>query len=48
MAIKDLLGFSKPGVKLIEVISNGIGRITKSYYDKKDIDVEIYKQTNIQ
>lgn len=37
------LGKMIPMDKLVEVASQGIGRITKSYFDKKDIDTEAYR-----
>jgi len=38
--MKDLLGLAKilPLKKLIEVISQGVGKVTKSYFDRKDIE----------
>lgn len=36
MEIKDLAGLSQPLTKLIEVVSNGIGAVSKSYLIKKN------------
>jgi len=43
MDMKDLLGFGKPITKLIEVVSSATGRVTRSYFTKKDADATAYK-----
>jgi uncharacterized repeat protein (TIGR03899 family) len=44
----DLFGFDGlakilPVDKLLDLVSKGLGRLTKAYYDKKDIDIEAYR-----
>lgn len=36
-----------PVEKLIDVIQQGVGRLTKSYFTKKDIENELYKQRKL-
>lgn len=43
MDIKDLTGLSKPLIKLVEVISQGIGAISKPYLIKKTADAKAYE-----
>jgi len=43
MDIKDLAGLSEPLKKLIEVISNGVGALTKPYLIKKTADAKAYE-----
>ena len=45
MEIKDILGVGKilPIDKLIEVITSATGRISKSYFDRKDVDTKAYE-----
>jgi len=45
MDIKDILGLGKvlPLDKFLEVIEKGLGRITKSHFERKDIDTEAYR-----
>lgn len=45
MKLNDILGFGKvlPIDKLIEVISNSVGKISKHYFDKKDVDTKAYE-----
>lgn len=45
MKINDILGVGKilPIDKLIEVISSVTGRVTKPYFDRKDIDTKAYE-----
>ncbi|NGX85399.1 DUF2806 domain-containing protein [Aequorivita sp. KMM 9714] len=45
MALKDILGIGKvlPMDKLLDVVSNSVGRLSKSYFDKKDIDSKAYE-----
>ncbi|WP_059370512.1 hypothetical protein [Treponema endosymbiont of Eucomonympha sp.] len=33
--------------KLISVVSSALGRASKSYFDKKDVDTDIYKMKKI-
>jgi hypothetical protein len=45
MNINDALGLGKvlPIDKLIEVVSKAVGRISKPYFDRKDIDTKVYE-----
>ena len=43
MDIKDLTGLSEPLKKLIEVVSNGVGALTKPYLIKKTADAKAYE-----
>lgn len=45
MPLKDILGIGKvlPMDKLLKVVSNSVGRLSKSYFDKKDIDSKAYE-----
>lgn len=45
MPLKDILGIGKvlPMDKLLEIVSNSVGRLSKSYFDKKDIDSKAYE-----
>lgn len=43
MEIKDLTGFGKPLTKLIDVVSKGIGAISKPYLIKKTADARAYE-----
>ena len=45
MKLNDILGFGKvlPIDKLIEIISNSVGKISKHYFDKKDVDTKVYE-----
>lgn len=45
MALQDILGIGKilPIDKLLEVISTSVGRISKSYFDKKDSETKAYE-----
>jgi uncharacterized repeat protein (TIGR03899 family) len=45
MEIKDMLGLGKvfPIDKLIDLVSNSVGRISKPYFDKKDINTKAYE-----
>lgn len=45
MKVNDILGLGKvlPVDKLIEVVSQITGRLTKQYFDKKDIDTKAYE-----
>lgn len=45
MKINDILGVGKilPIDKLIDVISSATGRVTKPYFDRKDIDTRAYE-----
>lgn len=45
MALQDILGIGKvlPIDKLMDILSNSVGRISKSYFDKKDSDNKAYE-----
>ncbi|HCQ12872.1 DUF2806 domain-containing protein [Flavobacterium sp.] len=45
MKLEDVLGIGKvlPIDKLIEIVSNSVGRISKPYFDRKDIDTKVYE-----
>jgi hypothetical protein len=45
MPLKDILGIGKvlPIDKLIDVVSCSVGRLSKSYFDKKDINNKAYE-----
>ncbi|WP_233900531.1 DUF2806 domain-containing protein [Tenacibaculum piscium] len=45
MALNDFLGLGKvlPIDKLIDVMSNSVGRLSKSYFNKKDADTKAYE-----
>lgn len=45
MALQDILGIGKilPIDKLIDILSNSVGRISKSYFDRKDSDTKAYE-----
>jgi uncharacterized repeat protein (TIGR03899 family) len=45
MALQDILGIGKilPIDKLIDVMSSSVGRISKSYFDKKDSETKAYE-----
>lgn len=43
MGVTDLAGLGNPLKKLITVVSSAIGRLSKSHFDKKDIDTEAYR-----
>jgi hypothetical protein len=45
MEIKDILGIGKvlPIDKLIDLIAKATGTLTKSYFDKKDVDTKVYE-----
>lgn len=43
MKIEDLTGLSKPLTKLVEVISQGVGAISKPYLIKKTADAKAYE-----
>lgn len=43
MEIKDIVGLSQPLTKLIEVVSCGIGHITKPYFIRKTADAKAYE-----
>ncbi|GMO64830.1 MAG: hypothetical protein Ta2A_12700 [Treponemataceae bacterium] len=44
-SMNDILGLGKvlPLEKLLGIVSSVVGRVSKSYFDKKDIDTEAYK-----
>ncbi len=43
MEIKDLAGISKPLEKLIEVTAQGLGKVTKAHFIRKDADAKAYE-----
>ena len=45
MTANDILGFGKvlPIDKLIDVISNSVGKISKPFFDRKDVDTKAYE-----
>lgn len=45
MALQDILGIGKvlPIDKLIDIVSSSVGRISKSYFDRKDSDNKAYE-----
>jgi hypothetical protein len=45
MSPNDILGVGKvlPVEKLIDIVSKAVGRISKPYFDRKDINTEVYK-----
>lgn len=43
MQIKDLAGLSKPLTRLIEVLSDGIGAVSRPYLIKRDADAKAYE-----
>lgn len=49
MASKDIIGIGKvlPMNKLVDIISNCFGIISKHYFDKKDIDTEVLRNYKI-
>lgn len=44
MKINDILGLGKvlPIDKLIDIVSNSVGKISKPYFDRKDVDTQAY------
>ncbi len=43
MKIEDLVGLSEPLKKLIEVVSSGVGELSKSYFIRKNADAKAYE-----
>ena len=45
MPLDDIFGFGKvlPIDKLIDILSKSVGRISKPYFDKKDVDTKAYE-----
>ncbi|MGB5988386.1 MAG: DUF2806 domain-containing protein [Marinifilaceae bacterium] len=45
MKINDILGLGKvlPIDKLINIVTNSVGRVSKPYFDKKDVDTKAYE-----
>lgn len=45
MNLNDVLGLGKvlPIDKLIDIVSNSVGKLSKSYFDKKDVDTKVYE-----
>lgn len=49
MALQDILGIGKvlPIDKLMDIVSSSVGRISKSYFDRKDSNSKAYEITKI-
>jgi uncharacterized repeat protein (TIGR03899 family) len=43
MEIKDISGLGQPLAKLIEIVSSGVGRLSRTYFSKKDADAKAYQ-----
>jgi len=45
MKINDILGLGKvlPIDKLIDIVTNSVGRVSKPYFEKKDVDTKAYE-----
>ena len=45
MGLTDILGIGKvlPLDKLLDIVSKSVGRISKPYFDRKDIDTKVYE-----
>ena len=43
LEIKDIVGLSKPLTRLIEVISSGVGAVSRSYLIKKNADARAHE-----
>ncbi len=45
MPLEDILGLGKvlPIDKLIDILSKSVGRLSKPYFDKKDVDTKVYE-----
>ena len=45
MKLNDILGLGKvfPLDKLVDIVSKSVGRVSKQYFDKKDIDTKAYE-----
>jgi uncharacterized repeat protein (TIGR03899 family) len=45
MKLNDILGLGKvlPLDKLIDIVSNSVGKISKPYFDRKDVDTKVYE-----
>lgn len=45
MKLNDILGLGKvlPIDKLIDIVSNSVGKISKPYFDRKDVDTKAYE-----
>jgi hypothetical protein len=45
MILNDILGLGKllPIDKLIDIVSNSVGKISKPYFDRKDVDTKAYE-----
>jgi hypothetical protein len=43
MPLEDILGLGKvlPIDKLIDILSKSVGRLSKPYFDKKDVDTKV-------
>jgi uncharacterized repeat protein (TIGR03899 family) len=45
MKLNDILGFGKvlPIDKLIDIVSNSVGKVSKPYFDRRDVDTKAYE-----
>jgi uncharacterized repeat protein (TIGR03899 family) len=45
MEVNDILGIGKvlPIDKLIDIVSNTVGKLSKPYFDRKDVDTKVYE-----
>ncbi|HJS00053.1 MAG TPA: hypothetical protein VJ780_03880, partial [Flavobacterium sp.] len=45
MNVNDILGLGKvlPIDKLIDIVSNSVGKISKPFFDRKDVDTKAYE-----
>ena len=45
MNVNDILGLGKvlPIDKLIDIVSNSVGKVSKPYFDRKDVDTKAYE-----
>jgi len=45
MELNDILGLGKvfPIDKLMDIVSNSVGKVSKPYFDRKDVDTKVYE-----
>ncbi|HZH92092.1 MAG TPA: DUF2806 domain-containing protein [Pyrinomonadaceae bacterium] len=43
MEIKDISGLGEPLAKLVEVVASGVGRVSRSFFIKRDADAKAYE-----
>jgi uncharacterized repeat protein (TIGR03899 family) len=43
MDIKDISGLGEPLAKLVEVVASGVGRVSRSFFIKRDADAKAYE-----